>query len=474
MRKRLFTCLILSLALGCLLFPCTVAYPQTELQGSWKGELDLGFQKLPLVFHFSLEDSGWSGKMDSPNQGARDIPLSKVLYDGLLLHLEIDVLQASFEGIFQQDSFQGQFKQAGLSLPLQLQKAEMTHGESSVINRPQEPKGPFPYEAIEATFINGPEGYALKGTITKPEGQGQFPAVVLVSGSGPQDRNSEIFGHKPFWVIADYLTRQGIVVFRYDERGVGNSEGDFKGATSLDFARDARAALEKLHSYEFVDKNRLGVLGHSEGGLIAWILGAEGREIPNFLVALAPPVVAIDELMVQQTEDAVRATGAPESLVESQKNINRKLYSLIRNSNSPDEARISLESYLTEEGKVQGLSGEALETNTRQQLERLQQMLDPWFYSFIKTNPAEWIAQIDLPVWAGFGEKDVQVNASANQKALEAILSGNKSTFIKTYTGLNHLFQPANTGAVAEYGEIEVTFSEEVLGDIAQWILGLE
>lgn len=467
----------LSILLGAVLV-CIVLSPdaiaQQDLTGSWKGDLDVGLQKLPLIFHFHPDGDGWKATMDSPSQQAKGIPVSKVLYNGLLLTMEIKQLQAAFEGIYQGDAFQGQFMQAGLSLPLSLAKIEMTEEESVALNRPQEPKGPFPYEIIQTTFINGAEGYALKGTITKPSGQGPFPAVVLVSGSGPQNRDSEIFGHKPFWVLADFLTRKGIVVLRYDERGVGESEGSFKGTTSDDFANDAYAAMRRLQGFEFVQKDKIGVLGHSEGGLIAWILGAKGSELPNFLVALAPPVVPINELMAQQAFDVIIASSGDEALAREQSEYNRELFKVVKKSANVADAKTAMSAFLESKGKEKGLSGEELTSYREQQVAAYQQLLDPWFFAFIKTEPSQIIKKITVPVWSGFGAKDVQVNAAINQSALEGLSANASGWEIKTYPNLNHLFQTSTTGAVSEYGEIEETFSTEVMEDIAAWINELE
>ncbi|WP_158857020.1 alpha/beta fold hydrolase [Lunatibacter salilacus] len=467
----------LSLLVGFILvciFLTPIAFAQQDLTGSWKGELDVGLQKLPLIFHFQPDGDGWKTTMDSPSQQAKDIPVSKVLYDGQLLTMEMKQLQAAFEGIYQGDAFQGQFMQAGLSLPLSLVKIEMTKEETIELNRPQEPIGPFPYEIIQTTFINGPEGFALKGTITKPSGQGPFPAVVLVSGSGPQNRDSEIFGHKPFWVLADYLTRKGIVVLRYDERGVGESEGTFKGITSYDFASDSHAAMQRLQGYEFVQKDKIGIMGHSEGGLIAWILGAAGSELPNFLVALAPPVVPINELMAQQAFDVIIASSGDEDLAREQSEYNRELFKVVKNSPDEEKAKAAMASFVEMKGKEMGLSGDELTKHIEQQVSAYQQLLDPWFFVFIKTEPSQMIEKISVPVWAGFGGKDTQVNASLNHRALEDLSGNSTGRIIKTYPNLNHLFQTSTTGAVSEYGEIEETFSPKVMEDIGAWINELD
>lgn len=446
-------------------------YSQTQLNGTWKGELDLGFQKLPLLFHFEGEAGNWRGKMDSPSQGAEGIPVSKVLFDGMMLLLEIDPLQASFEGVFQEGEFRGQFNQNGFKLPLNLNRQDPTVPVGTSINRPQEPKAPFPYETMEVTFVAGEDKIALKGTITKPSGQGPFPAVVLVSGSGPQNRNGELLGHKPFWVIADFLTRQGIVVLRYDERGVGQSEGSFKGTTSQGFAEDARAAMERLPYFEFVDPDRIGLVGHSEGGLIAWILGAEPKPLPHFIVALAPPVVPITQLTERQTEDAIRATGAPESLITQQKAFNGSLYQAIASAENPTSAAKNLEQVIRTHALQAGLRDAQLEQKVAEQLSTYSQLVDPWFYQFIRTDPGSLIRQIEVPIWAAFGEKDVQVNAAENRDALKQMLGNDSRHAVHSYPGLNHLFQTAPTGAVSEYGEIEESFHEQVLRDMAEWII---
>ncbi|WP_209330356.1 alpha/beta hydrolase [Lunatimonas salinarum] len=456
----------------CLLFfDCRSLQAQAELSGSWEGTLDLGFQKLPLLFHFDKDSGEWRGKMDSPSQSALGIKASKVLFDGMMLLLEIDALSVSFEGLLQNNVIQGQFTQRGFKLPLNLSKTNGLSAQPLSLNRPQEPKPPFPYETMEVTFLSGPEKTALKGTITKPSGNGPFPAVVLVNGSGPQDRNGELLGHKPFWVIADFLTRKGMVVFRYDERGVGQSEGNFKGTTSRGFADDARAALERLPYYEFVDHARIGLIGHSEGGLIAWMLAAEQRPLPAYILALAPPVVPIADLMERQTEDAIRATGAPEELIQSQKAFNGALYQAIVTADDTTSAAISMEKVLRQQGEQSGLSGTSLQEQVKDQLANYRQLLDPWFFHFIRTDPQVLIKQIQVPIWAGFGGKDVQVNAAENHAALETALVNQSRHTVITYPDLNHLFQTAQTGAVSEYAEISETFNEAVLNDMADWIL---
>ena len=444
-----------------------------ELTGSWKAELEVMGQKIPLLFHFEKEDGQWTGKMDSPSQGAMGIPMSKVLFDGLMLAFEIGGGVISYEGLFVEAKIQGTFKQSGLSLPLDLLKADDNARENAV-QRPQEPQAPFEYEIIETHFVNS-LGNRLYGTITKPQGAGPFPAVILVTGSGPQNRNSEIFGHAPFWVMADYLTSHGIVVFRYDERGVGESEGNFSQATTSDFAKDAKAAFAHLTSFDYVDKSNAGMIGHSEGGLIAWVMAANTENTDlKFVLALAGPVVPIPDLMKKQTEDVSRSVGNPKALVEQQVKINSRFYQMVEESKNLEEAKSQVKALVNEVVGTYDMSAELKQEQINNLIPALERSLNPWFYHFIRTNPEALIEQIQIPVFAAFGGKDVQVNAAQNGNRLVQLFQGKDDLLtLKVYPNLNHLFQSAQTGAVSEYAEIEETFNEEVLKDIAKFILEL-
>uniref|UniRef100_UPI00359378C6 alpha/beta hydrolase family protein n=1 Tax=Aquiflexum sp. TaxID=1872584 RepID=UPI00359378C6 len=401
---------------------------------------------------------------------AKGIPLSKVLFNGLMLNFEFAAGDISYEGLIVEESIKGTFKQKGMSFPLDLTKDLNQETENKQVNRPQHPESPFEYSEISIAFKNEIERIQLKGTITKPIGEGPFPAVVLVSGSGPQDRNSEIFGHKPFLVIADYLTNQGIVVLRYDERGVGESEGQFSSASSFDFKDDAISALEYLRSQSFVDKQKVGLIGHSEGGLIAWLIGAEKNKV-DFLVALAPPVVPIPDLMLKQTEDISRSSGSPQELVNQQVSINRKFYNLITHSKNSDEALSKIPELVDEIMSGYGLEKEILEQQASSLGSTFEKSINPWFYNFIKTNPEEYISKITVPTFAAFGGKDLQVNAAQNGNRLVELFQSKSALLqLQVYPELNHLFQKAETGAVSEYGDIEETFYLTVLQDILAFI----
>ncbi|MDN3687367.1 alpha/beta hydrolase family protein [Cyclobacterium jeungdonense] len=437
-----------------------------KISGSWRGELDLGIQKLPLVFHFQAQGDAWEGTLDSPQQNATGIPISEIRFEDPMLFLRIDTIGASYEAILSGEILQGTFKQAGMELPLSFrpQKGE----DTQTFKRPQTPQGPFSYDIVHTGFLNQAENILLRGTLTLPTGTGPFPGVILVSGSGPQNRNGEVFSHQPLWVLADYLTRKGIAVLRYDDRGVGESEGVFKQATTRDLMTDAWAALRKLKTIPKVDTLRLGVIGHSEGGLIAWMMAAEQSKDLSFIAALAPPVVPIDELMAQQTYDLVMASGASEELALEQMQTNRKLYQVIKNASDQAEAKAQLTPLLDTLFLSTNPDTSALAAERKRLYEQYAPLTSPWFFHFIKIEPEAFIRTIQIPAWVAFGKKDRQVSAAINRQALEAM---DKASFdIHSFENLNHLFQSAPTGAVSEYGEIEETMNEPMLDKLATWI----
>ena len=445
-----------------------------NLSGSWEGELQVIGQSLPLIFSFQHVENEWKGTMDSPKQGARGIGLSKVLFDGLMLHFEVGQGIIVYDGLFVGENIQGSFKQSGLSLPLDLKRLREEAVKELELKRPQTPKPPYQYESIETSFTNL-NGDQLKGTLTKPFGNGPFPSVALVSGSGPQNRNSEILGHEPFWVMADYLSQNGVVVFRYDERGVGESQGEFSSATSYDFYKDAQEAIRHLVKFDFVDPDRLGMIGHSEGGLIAWMMASEaGISGLKFIVSLTGPVVPITDLMKKQTEDVSRSSGNPKALVEQQMRINSRFYQMINDSKSIDDAKSQVKDLVIDEIGTYGLSPEMKQQQINSLVPALENTLNPWFFNFIRTNPEDYISKIQIPVLAAFGGKDVQVNAAQNGNRILELFRGKEELLeLKVYPDLNHLLQKAKSGAVAEYAEIEETINDQVLKDIIDFILGL-
>lgn len=397
--------------------------PTTALAGSWSGKLKAGVTSLTLVLHLEQADGYVTVTLDSPDQGAKGIPASKEYLTDDSLAIKIDQPNATFQARLKDGKLDGTFKQMGFSFPLVLERGVPE------VKRPQTPKPPYPYETEEITFKNEADGATLAGTLTWPIGYNkdakQKPVVVLfVSGSGQQNRDEELMDHKPFLVIADYLARQGIATLRYDDRATGQSVGgDLKNATSEDFARDAAAGLDYLRSRKAFSK--VGILGHSEGGLIAFMLGAQKKT--DFIVSLAGPGVKGDTLLVEQ---------------------NNRILSLAGQS-----ANMTIE-------------------KLRQSNQSIIQA--PWMRFFLDYDPSDNIRKTRCPVFALNGDRDCQVIVSQNLTAIQQLLPPSKQNLFKEYPGLNHLFQHSTTGMPTEYASIEETISEEVLNDIAQWLLQLK
>lgn len=326
--------------------------------------------------------------------------------------------------------------------------------------RPQEPVTPYPYDTVDVKFENIYDGVVLAGTITQPRAEGRYPAVVLVTGSGPQNRDSEAMGHKPFKVISDYLTKQGIVVLRYDDRGVGKSTGNFVTSTIGNFSKDAAAALSFIKTRSNVDPDRVGMIGHSEGGLITFLLA--GQHVPDlkFGISLGGPAIPIDSLMVLQLYAVGKSRGLSEAHLARARPINRRNFEIIKSDVPAEVARQQLEENMRDIPKE---SREAFSVETQVML------MEPFRY-FMRIDPVPFIRKIQIPIFAAFGERDVQVPYAENMNSLADNLPPNPRSVVKTYPGLNHLFQPAQTGAVNEYMQIQTTIDEQVLHDMATWI----
>ncbi|MBW3468071.1 alpha/beta hydrolase family protein [Arthrospiribacter ruber] len=452
---------------------CVQPLKSQELEGSWEGTLDVMGNKLPLIFRFEQSDEQWKGFMDSPSQGARNIALTKVLVVGNMLTFEHLAGGILYEGILMGDMVNGTFKQSGMSFPLNLNKMQEMEKASESRIRSQTPEAPFPYAEREIEFASETDNVKLKGTLTIPEGNGPFPGVILVTGSGPQDRNSTIFEHEPFWVIADYLSRNGIVVLRFDERGVGGSEGDFGSATSRDFKLDAQSGMKYLQDLQEVDISEIGMLGHSEGGMIAWMVAAEKENSSvDFVISLAGPVVSIPQLMAKQTEDISRSTGNSEELVASQVALNTKFYELIKKYGEVEKIKEMVPELVKEVLDTHELPEEIKAQQAASLTSTLTSSLNPWLVYFIQYEPESDINKIQIPTMAAFGGKDIQVNAAQNANKLISLFEGKEELLrLKVYDDLNHLFQKAETGSISEYIEIEETFNEQVLRDILDFIL---
>lgn len=452
------------------------ALAQTSpVAGTWSGSLQVGGQSVPLVFHLQEgADGALTATMDSPAQGARGIPVQSVTFEGARLVLELPPMAARYEGTLEApDRIAGQWSQGGASFPLELTKGEAPAAPT----RPQDPVPPLPYRVEEVRYPNAAAGIELAGTFTVPEGTGPFPAVALITGSGPQNRDEELLGHRPFLVLSDHLTRRGIAVLRSDDRGVGESGGDFATATSRDFAGDAAAAVAWLRARPEVDGRAVGLVGHSEGGLIAPMVSVEMGGV-DFVVLLAGPGLTGEEILYLQGAAIARAMGVPESAVERTLALQQRLFQVVRqvedDAARPGRLRQELQAILDEtpaaERPTLGVPAGQEDAWIQQQVQALS---GPWFRFFLLHDPADDLRRLQVPVLAVIGEKDLQVPAPENAAAIRAALTegGNPDPTVEVLPGLNHLFQTAGTGAPAEYGQIQETFAPQALERVSTWIL---
>lgn len=433
-----------------------------NLSGRWEGTLHFNGHQIPLVFHFEEQPAGLKATLDSPSQAAFGIDIDSLRLKKDSLVLLLPRMGATYKGKISPDfqRMQGEWMQGGVSLPLDLQKT----AEEAGVQRPQEPAEPLPYYSEDVYFENERDGITLAGTFTRPKEEGQYPAVVLVSGSGPQDRDETLMEHKPFLVLADFLTRQGIAVLRYDDRGFGESEGNFIKSTTADFTTDAAAAVRFLQYRPDVQANQIGMLGHSEGGLIAPIVAQQQAPLA-FLVLLAAPAVPGHELMVAQVGAILEAQGAPPAVTAQQKQLQGELLSLVLHEQDSLEAARKLSSLILlthEEMSPQS-------TPSQEQVKvQVAQLLSPWYRSFVAYNPQPALQDLSVPTLALFGGKDVQVPAALSVAAMEAL--NNEHIRIKVFPEVNHLFQPAGSGLPQEYGQIETTLAPAVLETISSWV----
>lgn len=419
MNKKLLLTLLLALA---VLTVRAQVQSATQLLGSWSGKLNVGTMSLTLVFHLEQSDGDVKVTMDSPDQGAKGIEAQKEYLSDDSIALKVARLGVTYRARLKDGKLDGTFSQNGFSTSLVLTKG------LPEVKRPQNPQPPYPYKTEEVTFYNETDGATLAGTLTYPVGfedtaKRKTKVVLLVTGSGPQNRNEEIMNHSPFLVIADYFARQGIATLRYDDRATGASVGgDMENATTEDLMRDASAGIDFLRKLKKFDK--IGCLGHSEGGMIAFMLGA--RKKTDFIISLAGPGVKGDTLLTAQSNRVLQLSGQP--------------------------AIMTVQNY-RKNPSVQQIR---------------------WLQWFIDYDPSDDIRKTRCPVFALNGDRDCQVISSLNLPAIERLLPASQKNLVKEYPSLNHLFQHCTTGLPNEYSQIEETFSPEVLSDMANWINGLK
>jgi fermentation-respiration switch protein FrsA (DUF1100 family) len=441
-----------------------------DITGTWNGILKVQGMQLSLVFHINKTEKGFSSTMDSPDQKAFGIPVTTTNFENSKLTIAIANARIEYEGVLGADgNITGTFKQSGQSFPMNLSKGKV---EKEIIKRPQEPKKPYSYYTEDVVFESKVANINLAGTLSLPTKEGVFPAVILITGSGAQNRDEELLGHKPFLVIADYLTKNGIAVLRFDDRGTAMSKGDFKTATTLDFSTDVEAALQYLQTRKEIDHKKIGLIGHSEGGIIAPMVAAKSKNV-SFIILLAGTGIPGDELLLLQQELIGRASGISEEDLKKSKIINTEVFEMVKKETNSDQMKKDITALITKsinsdpENKIPDGISESDFIDSQ-----VNQLLSPWMQFFIKFNPASTLEKVKCPVLALNGNKDMQVPSNVNLEAINKALlkGGNKKVTIKELPNLNHLFQECKTGSPQEYSEIEQTFSPSALSEILNWI----
>ena len=450
-------------------FLTSIPLTAQDISGQWNGALKVQGTQLRLVINITKTADGYSATMDSPDQGATGIPINSTTFENSKLYFAIPNATIEYNGDLKDDEFTGTFKQSGQEFPLNFSRNAI---EKLVVKRPQEPIKPYSYYAEDVTFQNTKANISLAGTLTLPKKEGNFPVVILISGSGPQNRDEEILGHKPFLVISDYLSKNGIAVLRYDDRGVGKSTGNFKAGTSADFATDVESAIAYLKTRKEINKKKIGLIGHSEGGLIAPMVASNSKDVA-FIVMLAGPGIQGDKILLLQTELIEKGMGVSESEINKGLETNAKLFDLIIKATDNQQLKIDLTNKLNElfanDPTAEIPNGMSKDDFIAVQVD---QIATPWMQYFIKYDPAPALEKVKCPVLALNGAKDLQVPPNENISAIATALKkgGNKKVTTKIFPNLNHLFQESDTGLPSEYGIIEQTIAPIVLEEITSWI----
>jgi pimeloyl-ACP methyl ester carboxylesterase len=458
-----------------LLFAAAGVFAQegpAQLAGIWQGALELpAGQRLRLVVEFNDEGGALTGTMDSVDQGARDLPIDSIQLENGSLVFTMRAIGGRYEGELAAsgDELVGTWSQGAGNLPLTLRR----DANLPVLARPQEPARPLPYREEEVAYESAP-GVRLAATLTLPQGGGPFPAVVLITGSGPQDRDEAIVGHRPFYVLADALTRRGIAVLRADDRGVRGSMGNFAAATTEDFATDALAGVRYLAARADIRDDAIGLVGHSEGGVVAPLAATraapEARAV-RFLVLLAGPGVPLGDILTEQQRLILGVQGAPAAMIDANERVLERLIAIALEESDPDRAAAAMDAALTD---FIATLPEGVRPAVRAQMQaQVQQMNSAWMRWMLTYDPQPTLRALEIPVLALFGERDLQVPPRQNRAPLEAALraAGHPATQVVVLPGLNHLFQAASTGAPSEYAMIEETMNEAALELVGRWIV---
>jgi hypothetical protein len=427
--------------------------------------------ELRIVFNIRAKpDGSLTGTVDSPDQGATGIAISRIGVEKERVTVEAGAIGGRYEGTLNAEGSEitGQWMQSGVALDLVMKRVK----EAPKLQRPQEPKKPYPYAEEEVTYPNVKGGFTLAGTLTMPRTGQPFPAVVLITGSGSQDRDESVFGHRPFLILADFLTRRGIAVLRVDDRGVGGSKGDASQATSEDFAQDVLAGVAYLKSRKEIDPKRIGLIGHSEGGIIAPIVATQSSDVA-FIVLMAGTGVPGDVIVEKQIANLLRTAGTDQATIDAALQSQRRVYEVVKNETDPNLAKEKIRAIIKESmSKLDEKQKQALQGSDAAVDAQVQAAASKWFRFFITHDPKTVLRKVRCLVLAVNGELDRQVLPKENLPAIERALreGGNTYFTVKELPGLNHLFQTAQTGNLDEYAKIEETMSPLALETIAKWI----
>jgi pimeloyl-ACP methyl ester carboxylesterase len=440
--------------------------PQKTAAGLWSGTLDAGTVKLRLAFHIDARAGGFTATCDSLDQGAKGIPVENVRVDGSKVRLELTSIGAVYDATLASggDALEGTFTQRGMPLPLKLARVASLERPK----RPQDPKPPLLYDEVDVGYENAAAKVHLAGTLTRPRDKQRHAAVLLITGSGPQNRDEELFEHKPFRVIADALTRRGIVVLRVDDRGVGGSTGDLRAATTDDFVGDVLAGVAFLKTRAEVDPKRIGLVGHSEGGLIAPMAAARSHDVA-FIVLMAGTGVPGDEVLMSQNGVGTEQVKKNPAL-EDKRKATQEIFDILKQPTPTADAAAKVRAVMMKMAEVKALPASSVAGFVDAQI---QTMTTPWFRRFIAIDPRDALKKVTVPVLALNGERDVQVSATQNLPEIAAALKAahNRDVTVEALPGLNHLFQHCQTCAPTEYGVLEETFAPVALEKIGDWIV---
>jgi pimeloyl-ACP methyl ester carboxylesterase len=467
--KNLFLYAIILLSL----FAATVfGQSDSKIEGKWVGMLDVGGTKLTFILNVTKDVDGYSAKLDTPEQGTKDFPLDSITLKDKTVKFSIAKFGVGYEGNLSEtgEEINGTFKQGTANLPLNFKRS---NGEEITFNRPQTPIKPYQYNEEEVSYKNAKDNIKLAGTLTLPKGEGKFPAVILITGSGLQDRDETILGHKPFLVLADYLTRKGIAVLRVDDRGIGGSDLGSRSATTENYVGDVLSGIEYLKSRKEINTKQIGLIGHSEGGMIAPMAAVRSKDVA-FIVMLAGPGQTGEEILISQLTAILKASGAKPEEITREVDLQKNIYEIINSAPDSKLAEQKIDEMLANrKSKMNERELKKFAASEKSIKDAMPVFSSAWYRYFIAYNPRPTLEKVKIPMLALNGENDTQVPAKENLEIISAALKkgGNKDFTVKSFPKLNHLFQISRTGLLQEYGEIEETISPQVLETISDWIL---